>query len=293
LKCLSWAGAGIVWSLEAGIPVGRALGAELPAGGLHFVQISDTHIGFAKEANPDTAATTGEAVARIRAMATPPALILHTGDVSHLSKPAEFDLAHQLLSPLSAIEMHVVPGEHDVLDEQPGLLFRQRFPAPRLGDGWYSFDHQGVHFVALINVLDMAGGGGGRLGSAQLAWLQADLAGLRDSTPIVVFAHIPLWSVYDPWGWTTSDAAPALAALRRFGSVTILNGHIHQVMQKVEGTLSFRTAASLSYPQPKPGEGAGPGPLKVPADQLRGLLGLREVTVDHGPASAVDHALSV
>jgi Icc protein len=297
LKCLAWAGAGIVWTLQGGVPTGRALGstdaAALPAGGLHFVQISDTHIGFAKEANPDVAACSRDAVERIRAMAVPPALILHTGDISHLSKPAEFDLAQQIFSPLSGIDMHFVPGEHDVLDERPGSSFRERFDPNGQGDGWYSFDHQGVHFVALINVLDLAGGGSGHLGAAQLAWLADDLKRLRDSTPIVVFAHIPLWSVYEPWGWGTSDAAPALALLKRFGSVTVLNGHIHQVMQKVEGNLSFHTALSLAYPQPRPGEGSGPGPLKVPAEQLRQLLGVREVEIAPGRTPlTVDHPLA-
>jgi hypothetical protein len=283
LKCLAWAGAGIVWTLQGGVPAGLALGsaeaANLPAGGLHFVQISDTHIGFTKEANPDVVGCAQDAIARIRAMATPPALVLHSGDVSHLSKPEEFDRASQIFVGLSGIDMHFVPGEHDVLDAEPGRLFRERFVPGGIGDGWYSVDYQGVHFVALVNVLDLAAGGSGRLGPAQLAWLADDLKNLRDSTPIVLFAHIPLWTIYQPWGWGTSDSAEALALLKRFGSVTVLNGHIHQVMQKVEGNLSFHTAMSTAYPQPRPGEGSGPGPLKLPAEQLRTALGLRTIDI--------------
>jgi len=294
LSCMAWAGAGIVWSVQGGVPValGSTQTATPPKGGLSFVQISDTHVGFAKDANPDAAATTALAVERIRSMAVQPQLILHTGDVTHLSKPPEFDHARALFAPISGIEMHVVPGEHDVLDESPGALFRERFNRGGQGDGWYSFDHQGVHFIALVNVIDFAAGGSGHLGEAQLAWLADDLKRLRDSTPIVVFTHIPLWSVYEPWGWSTSDAAPAMALLKRFGSVTVLNGHIHQVVQKVEGNVSFFTAMSTAFPQPKPGEGSGPGPLKVPAEQLRQVLGVRQVTVSAGPAQTIDQTLA-
>jgi 3',5'-cyclic AMP phosphodiesterase CpdA len=298
LKCLAWAGAGVAWRVVGGVPTGAVIGsaeaAALPADGLHFVQISDTHFGFNRDANPDVVATARQAIAKVNGLATRPALILHTGDVSHLSKPAEFDLAQQVLGALSVAPIHFVPGEHDALDDTPGAGFRERFGKGTKGSGWYSFDQGGVHFVGLVNVLDLEAGGMGRLGDAQVEWLKNDVKGLSASTPVVVFSHIPLWSAYTPWGWGTSDAEPALSALKRFGSVTVLNGHVHQVLQKVEGNITFHSAMSTSYPQPPAGDGSGPGPLTVPADQLRRLLGVRSVDIRPGkaPVAVVDRPLA-
>ncbi len=286
LKGMAWAGGGgMVWSLVGGVPRGAALGSAQAAelkGALNFVQLSDTHVGFAKDANPDALGTARQAVARINALAERPAFVLHTGDVTHLSKPAEFDAAQQLLAEIAVGPVHCIPGEHDVLDDPPGALFRDRLSKGSLGDGWYSFDQGGAHFIGLVNVLAFGATGQGQLGAEQLAWVDKDLAGVADSTPVIVFAHIPLWSVYEPWGWSTADAAPLFAALRRFGSVTVLNGHIHQVIQKVEGNVAFHSAMSTAYPQPRPGDAPSPGPLKVPADRLTTLLGVREVTVSAG-----------
>jgi 3',5'-cyclic AMP phosphodiesterase CpdA len=120
------------------------------------------------------------------------------------------------------------------------------------------------------------------LGAEQLEWLENDVKRLSASTPVVVFAHIPLWSVYPEWGWGTEDSAQALAYLKRFGSVTVLNGHIHQTMQKVEGNVTFHTAASTAFPQPQPGKADSPGPMKVPAAELRGLLGITDVSFVQG-----------
>jgi len=117
----------------------------------------------------------------------------------------------------------------------------------------------------------------GKLGGEQLAWLKADLASLPVSTPIVIFAHIPLWMVYPNWGWGTQDGAEALSYLKPFGSVTVLNGHIHQVVQKVEGNVVFHTATSTAFPQPAPGEAPNPGPMVVPAGKLQSVLGVTEV----------------
>jgi len=103
------------------------------------------------------------------------------------------------------------------------------------------------------------------------------LGGLAASTPVVIFAHIPLWAAYPEWGWATKDSAQALDLLKRFGSVTVLNGHIHQVMQKVEGNVTFHSAMSTAFPQPAPGSAASAGPMKVPAEQLRQVLGIRNV----------------
>ena len=281
LKCMTWAGTGLVWTLAGGVPASIGLEASAAArrpASFSFVQVSDSHIGFAKAANPDARATFREAVARIAAMPDKPSFIVHTGDVSQLSKDQEFDDADQILKEAGLPVFHI-PGEHDVLDEGNGKAFLARYGKGTKGAGWYSFDHAGVHFVALINVLNLKAGGMGSLGPDQLAWLKDDLAGRRASTPIVVLAHIPLWALYPEWGWGTDDAAQALALLARFGSVTVLNGHIHQIQQKIEGRVSFHTARSTAFPQPAPGTpNAAPGPMTVPADQLRGVLGVRDVS---------------
>jgi len=258
-----------------GAPLGQTgRGGLMPhaAGGLRFVQISDSHIGFDKPANTDVTATLRSAVARIIAEPEPPAFVLHTGDLTHLSKPAEFDTLQQVLSELS-VPVFYVPGEHDVLEDE-GKSYLQRFGKGTQGAGWYSFDHSGVHFIGLVNVVDLKAGGLGTLGTEQLEWLEKDVAQIAGSTPIVVFAHIPLWSVYPEWGWGTDDSERALSYLKRFGSVSVLNGHIHQVMQKVEGHVTFHTAMSTAFPQPAPGAAMSPGPMRVDADRLRKVLGL-------------------
>jgi 3',5'-cyclic AMP phosphodiesterase CpdA len=249
-----------------------------------FVQISDTHIGFHKDANPDVTGTLVATIDLVNRLPEQPSLILHTGDITHLSKPEEFDIAQRMLSTLLTTELHTVPGEHDVADATVTEYFN-RFGKASNNKGYYSFDHAGVHFVALINVLQAKDGGAGSLGDEQLAWVHADLRSRSSSTPIVVFAHMPLWTIYEPWGWRTSDAEQLIRELRRFGSVTVLNGHIHQIVQKVEGNISFHTARSTAYPQPAPGEGPGPGPLKVPADQLAKMLGVTSVSVRPHPRS--------
>ena len=249
-----------------------------------FVQISDTHIGFNKDANPDVNGTLTQTIDIVNGMAEQPDLIIHTGDITHLSKPAKFDLAQQMFSRLRTTEMHTVPGEHDTTDPTVTEYFN-RFGKASDNRGYYSFDHAGVHFIALINVLQFKPGGLGTLGADQLAWLTADLKHRSASTPIVVFAHMPLWTIYEPWGWGTGDAEQLISQLRRFGSVTVLNGHIHQIVQKVEGNMTFHTARSTAYPQPLPGTASGPGPLKVPADQLPKMLGITNVTVVKHPRS--------
>jgi len=291
LGCLAYGGAGTLFVLAGGTftPLDLAAAAADAAytaqlGRPLFVQLSDTHIGFNKEANPDVTATLARAIDLVNAMPAAPALVIHTGDITHLSRPAEFDLAQQLFSRINAGEMHTVPGEHDTSDAAVSEYF-SRFGKASNNKGYYSFDHAGVHFIALVNVLQFKPGGLGALGADQLAWVEDDLKGRSASTPIVVFAHMPLWSVYEPWGWGTGDAPQLLASLRRFGSVTVLNGHIHQIVQKVEGNVTFHTARSTAYPQPAPGVGEGPGPLKVPADQLAGVLGIRSVTLAKHPLS--------
>jgi 3',5'-cyclic AMP phosphodiesterase CpdA len=245
--------------------------------GFTFVQISDSHIGFNKEANPDTNTTLQEALDRIAKLPTQPTMVLHTGDVTHLSKPEEFDTAAQILKAVKQ-DIHYVPGEHDVIGDD-GKQFFERF-APKLKTGgWYSFDQGGVHFVGMVNVLTFETAKAGGFGAEQLEWLEKDLKGRSASTPIVIFTHVPMWPIYPQWGWATEDAPQALSYLKPFGSVTVLNGHIHQVVQKVEGNVSYQTAFSTAFPQPAVGEGPAPGPMKVPADKLRSVLGIREIVM--------------
>ncbi|MGA7851968.1 MAG: metallophosphoesterase [Candidatus Acidiferrales bacterium] len=287
LKCMAWAGTGALCVMQGGVLKSFALTDVLQQkvgnlkGDLSFVQISDSHIGFSKPANPDVTGTLREAIAKINALPTPPAFVLHTGDLTHLSKPEEFDTLAESLRSLRTERIFYVPGEHDVLNDN-GAAFHERFGKDAQGEGWYSFDSQGVHFMGLVNVLNLKAGGLGNLGAAQLEWIEKDVARLKCSTPIVVFAHIPLWSVYPQWGWGTDDSAQALSYLKRFGSVTVLNGHIHQTMQKVEGNVAFHTACSTAFPQPHPGQADSPGPMKVPAEQLRSLLGITDVNFVRG-----------
>ena len=291
LKCMAWVGTGAVWTLSGGVLRGSpvehlAARMVMPHDGLRFAQISDTHIGFDKPANTDVTATLRAAIGKIKAAPEPPAFVLHTGDLTHLSKPAEFDLLQQVLSELS-VPIFYVPGEHDVLDDD-GRGYLQRFGSGTQGAGWHSFDQNGVHFIGLVNVVNMKAGGLGSLGSEQLEWLEKDVKRLKSSTPIVVFAHIPLWSVYPAWGWGTDDSERALSYLKRFGSVSVLNGHIHQVMQKIEGHVTFHTAMSTAFPQPAPGAASSPGPMKVADERLRKVLGLSRMSFH-----AVNHPIAI
>jgi len=291
LKCMAYGGAGTLFALTGGVftPIDLAVAAGTPDGAARpgkplFVQISDTHIGFSKDANPDVNGTLASAISLVNGLPEQPALIIHTGDITHLSKPEEFDHAAQMFAGLRATELHTTPGEHDVADATVSEYFA-RFGKASANKGYYSFDHGGVHFISLINVLSFKAGALASLGADQLAWVTADLKSRSSSTPIVVFAHMPLWNIYEPWGWGTGDADQLLQPLRRFGSVTVLNGHIHQIVQKVEGNITFHTARSTAYPQPIAGTAPGPGPLKVPPEQLPAMLGVTRVSVVRHPSS--------
>lgn len=280
LKCMAWAGTGALLVVEAGVLKSTALGGDLGSSKkyrnqLSFVQISDSHMGFNKPANPDVVATLKAAVDKINALPDAPDFILHTGDITHLSTPEQFDTVDQILKSTNK-EIFFVPGEHDVLNDN-GAMFRERYVKNSKGAGWYSFDKNGAHFIGLVNVMNLKAGGLGNLGHEQLEWLEDDLRAVKHSTPVIVFAHIPLWTIYPQWGWGTDDGAQALSYLKKFGSVTVLNGHIHQTMQKIEGNVTFHTACSTAFPQPAPGQGEGPGPMKVPAEQLRKVLGITDV----------------
>lgn len=291
LKCMQWAGTGLVWRMAAGVPYSQPLEADSPTSGFCFAQISDSHIGFNKPANADVNATLQAAIDKLNALDPQPDFILHTGDLTHLAKPAEFDTLDQLLRALRRRDIFYVPGEHDFTGDD-GKLYLERFGKGTRGTGWQSFDHKGVHFVGLNNVVQLEGWG--NIGDEQLEWLRRDLAPLTASTPIVVFAHIPLWTVYPQWGWGTRDGERMLALLKRFGSVTVLNGHIHQVMQKVEGNVTFHSAMSTAFPQPAPGTAPAPGPMKVEAERLRQVLGIAEINFHPGaePLAIVDAPLA-
>jgi Icc protein len=298
LRCMAWAGTATVWALSGGIPTSFALNRlssmnESQRKSIFFAQVSDSHIGFNKEANKDVTATLQEAVGRVNALPQRPAFVLHTGDITQLSKADEFDTASQVLGGIRTDRILYVPGEHDVATDN-GASYLQRYGKGTKGGGWYSFDHSGVHFVGLVNVLNLKAGGLGSLGAEQIGWLKKDLSGLAASTPVVLFAHVPLWTVYPEWGWGTDDSEQALALVKRFGSVTVLNGHIHQIMQKVEGNISFHTAMSTAFPQPTPGTAPAPGPLKVEPDRLKSVLGITDVTFIPGRSAlaVVDATLS-
>ena len=296
-ECMAWAGTGLLWSVSGGVLSSRALGqpagpGPAPGADFGFAQISDTHIGFSGEVNRDVTGTLREAIARLNALEAAPAFVLHTGDLTHGQKPGAFDALAESLKAVRAGRVFYVPGEHDVFADG-GKEYLARHGQGTVGQGWQSFDYRGVHFVGLVNVLTFKAGGMGSLGAEQIEWLERDVASLSSSTPVVVFAHIPLWAVYPEWGWITADGEQALSYLRRFGSVTVLNGHIHQVMQKVEGHIAFHTATSTAFPQPAPGTAPAPGPLKVPAEQAHRLLGVRHVTYVQGrsPLAVVDSRL--
>lgn len=282
LRCMAWAGTATVWGMVGGVPTSFPVNrlpflSDAQRKSIFFVQISDSHIGFNKDANKDVTATLQEAVSKVNALPQSPALVLHTGDITQLAKPEEFDTANEVLKGLKTDKVFYVPGEHDVATDN-GASYLQRYGKGTKGGGWYSFDHSGVHFIGLVNVLNLKAGGLGSLGADQIAWLKKDVAGLPASTPIVLFAHVPLWTVYPEWGWGTDDSQQALDLLKRFGSVTVLNGHIHQIMQKVEGHVSFHTAMSTAFPQPAPGTAPAPGPMKVEPEKLKSVLGITSVT---------------
>jgi len=278
LECMTWAGTGVLWTVAGGVPRSLGLVGEANAqgaGALTFLQISDSHVGFDKPANPNALGTLEEAINKVKALPAKPSFMIHTGDITHLSKVSEFDDAERIISQ-ARLDVHYVPGEHDVIDD--GVkLYGERYGRGTKGAGWYSFDAAGVHFVGLVNVVDLKAGGLGNLGNDQLAWLEDDLKSRSASTPIVVFAHIPLWVVYPQWGWGTDDGERVLGLLKRFGSVTVLNGHIHQIIQKVEGNVTFHTARSTAFPQPAPGSAPAPGPMKVDDNKLRSVLGIASI----------------
>jgi 3',5'-cyclic AMP phosphodiesterase CpdA len=286
LEHVGWTGAGIVFAVSN---LGVVSAADAASGDavFSFVQISDSHIGFNRPANDRVAGTLKATVDAINALPVQPAFVIHTGDVTHLSKPAQFDDAKNLLLGLKA-PLFTIPGEHDVIGDM-GQAYFSAFGKKGPGGGWYSFDMNGTHFVALVNVFNFETMG--LLGQDQIDWLQKDLASVRRDAPLVVFGHVPLYALYPEWGWTTEDGTKALALLQPFANVTVLNGHIHQVITHSEGNIRFATARSTAYPQPAPGTADKPGPLAVPSDHLLGVIGYRTVGLSAGQLHYEDHAL--
>ena len=281
----AWFGAAVVLTVAGGEVISHVAGAasnkpqSTPT--LRFAQISDSHIGFHGPANPNVTETFNHAIGQINSLGYTPDFVIHTGDLTHLSTPAQFDQVKQMLTGLNTPHVFTVPGEHDSTDDA-GQKYRQAFGAGTRGDGWYSFDIAGVHLIALINTLSFSTLGGGHLGPDQLDFIEKDVAGLSSDTPIVVFSHIPLFAMYPAWGWGTDDAVQALSYLKRFSSVTCLNGHVHQLFSKTEGNVTFYTGTTTAYPLPAPGQGPAPKPVTLPAGKLRDALGVREVSYTKG-----------
>jgi 3',5'-cyclic AMP phosphodiesterase CpdA len=288
LEHVGWTGAGIAYTLSAsGLFVGRAVAAANNT--VDFVQISDSHIGFHQAANPDVAATLQSAVTQINALAVQPAFVVHTGDITHLSSTQQFDDAKSILSQLKA-PLIALPGEHDVVgnDFKP-YLTNFKIPQSTSG-GWASWDRDGVHYIVLLNVFNFEKMG--LLGTDQLAWLAKDVQAVKPSTPVVVFTHVPLYALFEQWGWTTEDGSKALALLKKFDNVTVLNGHIHQIVTHSEGNIRFASAAATAYPQPKPGTAPKPGPVTLAHDDLLHAIGYRTVELDGANARIEDRSLA-
>ncbi|MBF6273376.1 metallophosphoesterase [Nocardia sp. 852002-20019_SCH5090214] len=282
LRHSAWFGAAVGLTVVGGEVISHVAGAvpataERPT--LRFAQISDSHIGFQGTANANVTDTFTEAIDQVNTLGYTPDFVIHTGDLTHLATPAQFDQVRQMMSGLSTPHIFTVPGEHDSTDDG-GQRYRSVFGKGTRGDGWYSFDIAGVHVIGLVNTLNAQNLG--HLGQDQIDFVRADVAGLSADTPIIVFSHIPLFAMYPQWGWGTDDAAQVLSLLRRFSSVTCLNGHVHQLFTKTEGNITFFSGTTTAYPLPHPGDGPAPKPVTLPAGKLHDALGIREVSYQQG-----------
>ncbi|MET8786447.1 metallophosphoesterase [Streptomyces sp. NPDC004589] len=290
MRHAGWFGGAVVLTVASGEVISRIVGPEdttagntaapAPAGSaLRFVQISDSHIGFQGPANTDVTGSFTEAINQVNSLGFRPDFVMHSGDLTHLSTTGQFDQVRQMMTSLRTDRVFTVPGEHDSIGDA-GRAYRQMFAGGTLGDGWYSFDTHGVHFIALVNALSLEKLG--HLGNDQVEFVRRDLSGLSSDTPVVIFSHIPLFAMYPRWGWSTDDALKVIALLRRFASVTCLNGHVHQLFTKTEGNITFHSATTTAYPLPKPGRAPAPTPQVVPARQLKDALGIRTVGYRQG-----------
>jgi 3',5'-cyclic AMP phosphodiesterase CpdA len=283
----AWFGAAVGLAVVGGEVISHAAGTAEAARvqgqpALRFAQVSDSHIGFTGKANPNVTASFTQAIDEINTLGYTPDFVIHTGDLTHLSTPDQFDQVKQMMTGLRTPHVFTVPGEHDSVDDA-GQKYRSAFGAGTRGDGWYSFDIAGVHVIALVNTLNLKKLG--HLGTDQLDFISKDVAPLPSDTPIIVFSHIPLFAMYPAWGWGTDDAAQALSHLRRFSSVTCLNGHVHQIFSKTEGNVTFYSATTTAYPLPHPGDGPAPKPVTLPAGKLHDALGIRAVSYTRGQSA--------
>jgi len=286
MRHTAWFGAAVVLTVTGGEVISQiARSDEQPAAfqkdpnALRFLQISDSHLGFKGTANTAVEQSFADAIQQINALPYRSDFVMHTGDLTHLSTPAQFDQVKQMMGDLNTGHVFTVPGEHDSVDDH-GQKYRKVFGKGTVGDGWYSFDMGGVHFISLVNTLSLESLG--HLGKDQVEFVRQDVAKLSADTPIVVFSHIPLFALYPKWGWGTDDATQALSYLKRFSSVTCLNGHIHQLFTKTEGNITFHSATTTAYPLPHPGERPAPTPVTLPAGKLKDALGIREVQYVEG-----------
>ena len=275
----AWFGGAVVLAVGGGAVVSSVVADSHSAlddpNALLFAQISDSHLGFTGPANTDVTKSFAAAIDKLNALPRRPAFVMHTGDLTHLATPAQFDQVKQMMTGIKTGQTFVVPGEHDSIDDS-GQKYRAAFGSGTQGDGWFSFDIQGVHVIGLVNTISLEKLG--HLGTDQIDFVRRDTAHLPADTPIVVFSHIPLFAMYPAWGWGTDDAMQVLALLRRFSSVTCLNGHVHQLFTKTEGNITFHSATTTAYPLPKPGRAAAPAPVTLPAGRLHDALGIRTVT---------------
>jgi 3',5'-cyclic AMP phosphodiesterase CpdA len=287
IRHTAWFGAAVGFAVAGGEVISQVAGAATSKHAqarptLRFAQVSDSHLGFSGPANPNVVDTFGHAIDCINNLGYTPDFVIHTGDITHLASPEQFDQAKQMMTGLKTPHVFTVPGEHDSVDDA-GQKYRSAFGAGSSGDGWYSFDIAGVHVIALVNTLNLKKLG--HLGVEQLEFVEKDVARLSSDTPIIVISHIPLFAMYPDWGWGTDDAAQALGYLRRFASVTCLNGHVHQLFSKTEGNVTFYSGTTTAYPLPHPGDGPAPKPVTLPAGKLRDALGVREVSYTSGQSA--------
>lgn len=252
-----------------------------------FVQLTDTHWGYSGPANPEADKTLQRAVAAVNALERQPDFVVFTGDLTHTTDDAaerrrRMARFKEIVAALRVRDVRFMPGEHDAALDR-GAAYREFFGAAN-----YSFDHKGVHFVALDNVSDP----GARLGDEQLSWLAADLAGRDRGQPLVVLAHRPLFDLYPDWDWATADGARALEILMPHRNVVVFYGHIHQEHRHMTGHIVHHAGKSLIFAQPAPGSQPRRTPPVAwdPAHPFSGL-GFRAVAERDGRPSIEEHGI--
>ena len=271
---LSAAGGGAVF---ASALAGCATAGAGPQQDFYFVQLSDTHWGYQGAANPDAGVTLRKAVAAVNALRQPPDFVVFTGDLTHTTDdPAErrrrLREFKSIVADLNVPQVRFMPGEHDASLDR-GVAYQELF-----GDMHYSFDHKGVHFIAIDNVSDP----GASIGPAQLQWLAADLAARDAAAPIVVLTHRPLFDLAPRWDWATRDGAKAVALLMPHANVTVFYGHIHQEHHHMTGHIAHHSAKSLIFALPAPGSQDKRTPLAWDASAPYKGLGLRQIEARAG-----------